>query len=55
MNRPFMILKKKLTPGAMTIIVNQVYWYISQISSERLQDHWSSGSFTLEKKSTSIL
>ena len=26
----------------MTIIVKQVYWYISQISGERLQDHWSS-------------
>ena len=25
----------------MTIIVKQVYWYISQISGERLQDHWS--------------
>ena len=29
----------------MTIIVKQVYWYISQISSERLQDHWSSSYF----------
>ena len=27
----------------MTFIVKQVYWYISQISGERLQDHWSSG------------
>ena len=26
----------------MTIIVKQVYWYISQISGEHLQDHWSS-------------
>ena len=26
----------------MTFIVKQVYWYISQISGERLQDHWSS-------------
>ena len=27
----------------MTIIVKQVYWYyVSQISDERLQDHWSS-------------
>ena len=24
-------------------IVKQVYLYISQISGERLQDHWSSG------------
>ena len=23
--------------------VKQIYWYISQISGERLQDHWSSG------------
>ena len=27
----------------MNIIVKQIYWYISQISGERLQDHWSSG------------
>ena len=26
----------------MTLIVKKVYWYISQISGERLQDHWSS-------------
>ena len=26
----------------MTKIVKHVYWYISQISGERLQDHWSS-------------
>ena len=26
----------------MTIIVKQDYWYISQISGEHLQDHWSS-------------
>ena len=24
-------------------IVKQVYWYISGISGERIQDHWSSG------------
>ena len=28
----------------ITILVKQVYWYISQVSGERLQDHWSSGS-----------
>ena len=49
-------LKKKLTPEVAltltwgyihnTILVKQVYWYISQVSGERLQDHWSSG-FTL--------
>ena len=27
----------------VNIIVKQIYWYISQISGERLQDHWSSG------------
>ena len=26
-----------------TIIFKHVYWYIQQISGERLQDHWSSG------------
>ena len=26
-----------------TILVKQIYWYISQVSGERLQDHWSSG------------
>ena len=25
------------------ILVKQVYWYISRVSGERLQDHWSSG------------
>ena len=29
----------------ITIPVKQVYWYISQVSGERLQDHWSSGLF----------
>ena len=27
----------------MTFVVKQAYWCISQISGERLQDHWSSG------------
>ena len=27
----------------ITFLVKQVYWYISQVSGERLQDHWSSG------------
>ena len=31
----------------MNIIVKQIYWYISQISGERLQDHWTSGSLFL--------
>ena len=51
MDRILMILKKKLTlPWSyihtcihMNIIVKQIYWYISQISGERLLDHWSSG------------
>ena len=28
-----------------TIIFKYVYWYMKQISGERLQDHWSSGSY----------
>ena len=50
----FYDLKMKLTPRVIltlptvicmyiTIRVKQVYWYISQVSGERLQDHWSSG------------
>ena len=57
-----MILKKKLTPGValtrpwgyihvhITILVKQVYWYISQVSGERLQDHWSSGCLSYQLK-----
>ena len=30
--------------GLFSIIVKYVYWYIQQISGERLQDHLSSGS-----------
>ena len=29
--------------GYNTIIFKHVYWYMQQISGERLQDHWSSG------------
>ena len=29
--------------GVNTIIFKYVYWYMKQISGERLQDHWSSG------------
>ena len=47
MNRIFMKLKKKLNPGDvltlswalyiyMTFVFEQVFWYISQISGERL-------------------
>ena len=30
------------TLGLNTIIFKRVYWYMQQISGERLQDHWSS-------------
>ena len=30
-----------------TIIFKHVYWYMRQISGERIQDHWSSGYFLL--------
>ena len=29
--------------GLNTIIFKYVYWYMKQISGDRLQDHWSSG------------
>ena len=32
-----------------TIIFKYVYWYMKQISGERLQDHWSSGSIQFRK------
>ena len=28
--------------GLFSIVFKHVYWYIQQISGERLQDHWSS-------------
>ena len=31
--------------GLFSIIFKHVYWYIQQISGERLQDHWSSGCY----------
>ena len=51
MDRIFIILKKENGPRALsapalglnTIIFKYVYWYMKQISGERLQDHWSSG------------
>ena len=37
--------------GLNTIIFKHVYWYMLQISGERLQDHWSSGFlFLLQNK-----
>ena len=52
MNRIFIILKKENGPrassapamGLNAIIFKYVDWYMKQISGERLQDHWSSGS-----------
>ena len=51
MDRILIILKKVNGPrassapalGLNTIIFKYVYWYMKQISGERLQDHWSSG------------
>ena len=53
MDRILIILKKENGPrassapalGLNTIIFKYVYWYMNQISGERLQDHWSSGFF----------
>ena len=52
MDRILIILKKENGPrassvpalGLNTILFKYVYWYMKQISGERLQDHWSSGS-----------
>ena len=54
MDRILIILKKENGPRASsvpalglntcTMIFQHVYWYMQQISGERLQDHWSSGS-----------
>ena len=57
MDKIFIILKKENGPrassapalGLNTIIFKYVYWYMKQISGERLQDHWSSGFYTLLK------
>ena len=51
MDRILKILKKENGPRASsapalelnTIMFKHVYWYMQQISGERLQDHWSSG------------
>ena len=55
MDKILIILKKENGPrassapalGLNTIIFKYVYWYMKQISGERLQDHWSSGFFFL--------
>ena len=36
--------------GLFSIIFKHIYWYIQQISGERLQDHWSSGFIILPFK-----
>ena len=41
--------------GLNTIIFKHVYWYMLQISGERLQDHWSSGFQTLDICMVSLL
>ena len=51
MDRILILLKKENGPRASSapalelksIIFKHVYWYMQQISGERLQDHWSSG------------
>ena len=58
MDRILIILKKENGPrassvpalGLNTMIFQHVYWYMQQISGERLQDHWSSGSVMSLKK-----
>ena len=55
MDRILIILKKENGPRASsapalwlnTIIFKYVYWYMKQISGERLQDHWSSGFYLI--------
>ena len=47
MDRIFMILKIKLThlslPWGYMFITVKYFWYMSQISGEHLQNHWSYG------------
>ena len=60
MDRILIILKKENGPrassapalGLNTIIFKYVYWYMKQISGERLQDHWSSGLARLSRRLT---
>ena len=57
MDRILIILKKENGQRASsapalwlnTIIFKYVYWYMKQISGERLQDHWSSGLLKIKK------
>ena len=56
MDRILIILKKENGPrassvpalGLNTMIFQHVYWYMQQISGERLQDHCSSGYVTVQ-------
>ena len=62
MDRILQILKKENGPRASsapalelnTIIFKHVYWYMQQISGERLQDHWSSGFLFLRNNFISL-
>ena len=62
MDRILKILKKENGPRASsapalelnTIIFKHVYWYMQQISGERLQDHWSSGYYFLLAIKTTV-
>ena len=62
MDRILKILKKENGPRASsapalelnTIIFKHVYWYMQQISGERLQDHWSSGLFHPHQDNLSV-
>ena len=55
MDRILIILKKENGPrassvpalGINTMTFQHVYWYMQQISGERLQDHWSSVFFNV--------
>ena len=59
MGRILIILKNENGPrassapalGLNTRIFKHIYWYMQQISGERLQDHWSSGLFESEIQS----
>ena len=63
MDRILKILKKENGPRASsapalelnTIIFKHVYWYMQQVSGERLQDHWSSGILLTCNKSSMII
>ena len=58
MDRILIILKKEMAQGLHllnTIIFKYVYWYMKQISGERLQDHWSSGYYFFNPCSVYLL